>query len=357
MNLSWWTAKWNPLRSARRIALALPLAALFAVGWLGWRSEQGFLVEIRPSQVGVRIDYLRGRVGLLSAPGYHVVVPWFQEVVVLERSPLEVVVSGELFQGKVPTGPSVVRARDGSRFWFEDLGAQVQLVPEHAPMQVELLGASSEREAEVVRASLRLAMRDAYGKLAAQEAADPAETEGARLACRATLADVLVPFGLEVLQVPAPRVRFERAYEQVIAQREVKSAELEQLSAKAADLLADRVIRMEQVENELELKRRELASALRRKQTEAEGTEEQRRSEVDAVVLARASATESEALKLELQAETLTLTYETGAAGLREQVAALAGNGHLAVVDELARRIGEVKIALAPSPVVAGEKP
>jgi regulator of protease activity HflC (stomatin/prohibitin superfamily) len=312
------------------------------------QSEQGFLVDLKASQIGVRIDAWSGERTLISTPGYHLLLPGLQQIALFERSPIDLKLEAGNAQAGVPAGPTTVRSSDGSKFWFESLEVQHQLQPEHAVDALAAFGAARDRQQQLVGLLARAALGREYGRLAAHEVADPATIDTVKLECKRRMRDGLAPYGIELIQVTMPKPRFEREYERAIDERQLASQALDKVQGDLATLVAARPLRLEKVDRELLLAGKSLEVLGVQKLAQAESVEIARRAKTDAWALARRSEGESKSAELLANATARRESAVKSAEGLRAEVAALASAGDIAVRDVIIQRLGSIEFTLSP---------
>jgi regulator of protease activity HflC (stomatin/prohibitin superfamily) len=313
-----------------------------------YRSPQGFLVDLKSSQIGVRIDAWSGERRLVTTPGYHLLVPGLQEIALFERSPIDIELKGGTAAGGVPIGPTTVRASDGSKFWFEAVALQTQMRPEHALAALDVFGGDRARENELIALVARAALVREYGRLAAHEVADPATTDAKKLECKKRMRESLEPYGVELIQFAMPKARFEREYERAIDERQLAAQALDKTEGELNSLVAARAVRLEKLDRELTLGEKTLAKLAIERRMQAEAAEIERRGKVDAWAVARRADGQAKATELAAVAQARRESALALAAGLRAEVDALASAGDLAVREAIVKRLATIEFTLSP---------
>lgn len=332
------------LRAGAQTLLALALIGAAAKA----ASPQGFLVRIEASQIGLAIDALRGRTRTVALPGYHLQLPWAQQMIVLDKGVLETVLKPGNVGASVPEGPTTVRAKDGSRFWFEDLQVQYQLEPERAAELLEHLGADPAAPRDLVQVAARAAIAEQHGRFEAAQAADPVTTDAAKLEARSQLAAELAPLGVSIVQITTPKPRFEREYEQAVDQRRSAVQDLEKVEGDLAQLGKNRAKLLQRAADETELARKVQSSQATQQISKAGAAELERRGKADAYAAQREAAATARAHELLAQAEALADAGAKNAEGLRAKVEAIGLGGATAVREELVKRLASVEFTLTP---------
>src|SRR6185295_637749 len=82
------------------------------------------VAKVHDDQVAVVVDHLSGKQRVSTAPGHQIFLPWFQEVFVLDKRPLEFRFEGHETATTNRVPQLVARADDGSNFWFDSFTLQ-----------------------------------------------------------------------------------------------------------------------------------------------------------------------------------------------------------------------------------------
>ncbi len=329
----------------------LPVVLVVFVGLLGlvvFITGRGGIVEIKDTDVAVKVSYLSGKRSLITQPGYQVFIPWFNQVYLFDKSPNEFTMVGTTDRSFNQVRELKVRANDGSTFWFEKLTIQYQLVPSTAP---EVLDDSGYRDAfkrNWVRASARSILRDEFGKFSAEEVADPTNYRQATIEASKRLNAVLEPHGIEIIQILTPKPKFDPAYEQAIEDRKVANQEVERLKIQLEQLAQERERLIAEVEREKATEYEQLLGDLESNRIRAEKNQIELEKSADAYRItersrgiARQKSMIQEAVALEEQAR-------KEAEGLRARVAALEERGSILVRERLAALFASITFEVVP---------
>jgi membrane protease subunit HflC len=255
----------RPRRWRRRLVecvlglLLAPIAVWVAVRHL--TGNQG-LARVLDDEVAVHADYARGTTTIVSTPGYRPYLPWVQEVFRFDKSPNAFVMKGNVQQDENHVPRLLVRANDGSSFWFDELTLQYALMPDKADFVLEDSGPADAFKQKLVRAYARSILRDEFGRFSAEEAVKP---ENLRVATQKSLERLnlaLNPHGIEVLEVSTPKPAFDQKYEEAIARRKVANQEVEHLKAELGQLAQVKIQREQAVRNDKEIEMRRLEGNL-----------------------------------------------------------------------------------------------
>lgn len=334
-------------RLGLQVALVLGLAAFLFYRGLASRAQGRTLAEVQPSQVGVLIDHRSGEVELLLQPGVRGLLPWFEDVFVFDRGPRVLRLEGEVWTADGVDPRLVVRAPDGSKFWFESIDVEFQIVPELAERLLPKNGASG-RLLECVRACARPVLEEELGVFDAQQVVDAAFVAAALQRADERLDALLADYGLEVVHLSVSKPKFEREYEVAIEQRK----EVGQRASLASDSIPLLERQIEQAIVDLEAKKRlerlELQGAIDAERIQATTNDQQARADADAYALKRATDRALRVAELAVEAEALRASIDAQDALFRAELDALAQRGDLAVREELVRVLADATLRFVP---------
>ena len=246
----------SPIRSrSGRVRLALlaetlvilVLTAAFVA--LGMRSAPGgdVLVRVHDHQVAVRTDYWSGTQSPVTSPGYQLVVPQLTDVFLLDKSPVEFVLQGSklVHPGHVPQ--LIVRASDGSNFWFNSISVQYGIDPARLEQALSDLGPDDPLGSGIVNGYVRSILRDEFGRYDPEAIVLPENLQAAVARAKERLNGALSACGLEVYEIAASKPSFDPKYEATIERAKVAEQEIEGLDHKALILDASQEARLEEV--------------------------------------------------------------------------------------------------------------
>jgi hypothetical protein len=248
----------------RLLECALGLLIAPVVLWIavrGLTGNQG-LARILDDEVAVHADYARGTQTLVSTPGYRPYLPWVQEVFRFDKSPNAFVMKGNVQVDENHVPRLLVRANDGSSFWFDELTLQYALMPDKAELVLEDSGPADAFKHKLVRAHARAILRDEFGRYTAEEVVRPENLRDATQRSLERLNAVLQPHGIEVLEVSTPKPVFDQSYEEAISRRKVANQEVEHLKAELDQLAQVKIQREQAVRNDKEVEMRKLEGNL-----------------------------------------------------------------------------------------------
>lgn len=337
-------------RSWRRLepACALLLAPLVALECLRRTVGESGLAEIRDDQVGVVVDGWRQTREVVDAPGYRPYLPWFQEVHTIDKSPNALVFKGNHSQGLNVVPRLLIRARDGSSFWFEEVTLQYALRVERAGLVLDDSGGGDAFKEELLRCHARAILRDEFGRFAAGDSARPEAVAAATRASLERMNAALEGHGIEVLEVSSPKPAFDKGYEDLINRRKLANQETEKLRAQIAALRASGQLREQQVRKDKDLELLKLEGNLARDVGAAEKELIRARAEADNAHAEKLSQGRIAKAEKELQASVSSAKYRGLAEDARARAESLRVHGAGAVRAALVDQLEGIQFQIVP---------
>jgi len=336
------------------LARALELTAILALAVLGVvyamsrASSTGFLVEIEDNQVAVLVDNRTGEARVDDTPGYHALIPWLQDAYWLDKSPVEYTMTGDTWVNFNLVPKLVVRASDGSTFWFDTLKIQYAIRPEDAWKVIRDAGAEYSWHQGAMDAFARSVLRDEFGRHTAEEITRAEVLRDATLRAKERLAKGLAARGLVVNEILTSKPAFPNEFESIVQRRRVADREIETSVQQLDQLRASRDDRMAKLKRDKELAetlaRDELTKALAKSRRDAE------RARADTITAYQAKIRAGDARRAELLslADSSVEKYSKEAEGFRARADALAAQGQLAVRKTLIENLAKTEIVLEP---------
>ncbi len=340
----------RPLRRRRWIEpiAALVIAPLLVVECVRRLAHDPGVAEIRDDEVGVVVDAWNRDVEVVDTPGYRPYLPWFQEVHKIDKSPNAFVFRGNKATDLNHVPRLLVRARDGSSFWFEELTLQYALRVERAASVLDDSGGGEAFKEELLRAHARAILRDEFGRFSAQDAGKPESLQVATRASLDRLNTALERHGIEVLEVSSPKPAYDKGYEDLINRRKLANQEAERLRAQIAALQADGKLREQRVRKDKDLEMLKLEGNLARDLGAAQSELVRARAEADNVFAEKLSQGRTAKAEKELQAAVLAAKYRGLAEDARGRAEALRVHGSGAVRAALVDQLANVQFTLMP---------
>ncbi|QDU66643.1 SPFH domain-containing protein [Engelhardtia mirabilis] len=333
------------------IALALSLAVPGTILTTIALTETRLAVDLEPGEAAVLAGSPGDEPRILVRAGHHRILAPLVQAQVVDLRPRRIVFGADANDDEASSDRREalrVRARNGSVLQMQELEVHWRVDPDNITQALADGGAGDPHQPGRVAALAAGAMRDAYGVLESEEVADALRARDALELARADLARHLQRHGLELIQVTAPKPRFDREYETAIEQRKLFEQEAERLATERQGFSAQRGALFEKTRAKLEL-----AAA---QQEEALAVLEGQQDETVAQILDEAQR-RSTALGLQAASRTTelaTLAANTLAEGqaqaesLASTVDAFAEHGDLAVREALVERLAMVRFEIAP---------
>lgn len=329
------------------LALALPLAVGLIYLALARSAGTWGLVQVQDDQVAVVVDYRSGASRVIDRPGVRLFVPWLQEVYCFDKSPEAL----RLQEGNESPGTRprlLVRASDGSSFWFKTYTIQYSIRPDAADRVLQDSGPGEGYKEFLVNTFARSVLRDEFGRYGVDEIVDPTNLRQATERSHERLDRLLEPHGLRVIELSAPNPGFDPEYERAIERRKVHNQQVAYLTERLASLQAERDRRLADARKASELEMQEWETRLR---IERVGVEEElirARGEAEEAFARRVAEGRAELERKLALAEARRAQIQAEVAGLQQEIGALEVGGEQLVRRELVNRLAGIPFKLAP---------
>lgn len=311
-------------------------------------SGRAGIVEISDREVAVIVNYATGNEEVVNRPGYRIFVPFLEQAFKFDKSPQEFVMKGDRDLDDNHVRKLMVRAKDGSNFWFESLTIQYRLIPSAANIVLNDSGDGNAFKQNWVRTFARSILRDEFGKFSAEEVADQSNYTSATEISTMRLNEALKDHGIQIIEIITPKPKFEDRYESAISQRKVANQEVEKLKEKALQLIQERERRLADIERDMATDYELLLGQLEadRISAETDAVEVMKSADADKIsISAKGLASEARLIQ---EAEGLTAQARKEAEGLTARVAALAARGQVLVREKLAEKFGRIEFEIVP---------
>lgn len=317
------------LRAGVVLVLCL-LASLWSLkrlsGDVGW-------IEIGDDEVAVIYNQVNGSTREAIGPGNELFLPFIERVWLQRRSPRQLLLEGSVRETAGVVPEVRLRAADGSLVRLGALAVRYALLPNAAQQALEDTGGEETSAVQLVESFTRAIVRDEYGRFSAEEILLRENQNEANVVALQRLARALEGHGIEVLELSAPKLRFDGAYEKSVEDRKLAYQEIERLKVEFRQLDAERDQRLAALEkqklieyNETQLQIREYMETIERDGRErslkarqygedrrSDGTNRQYELEQQALAL-----TEQVSLRSDLLREEIEAMAQTGPALVRE---------------------------------------
>ncbi|MFT7670966.1 MAG: hypothetical protein ACI8X5_003681 [Planctomycetota bacterium] len=336
-----------------KLLFELPFALLTALG-LGYATLRsvagdGGIIQIMAFQVAVVTNYMDGSQTVVTTPGYRTFIPYVHEVHLLDRSPVTYVMGKGLVDPTAGKAPQlIVRASDGSSFWFKDVGILYTVDTAQLATVLEDSGPAEGFKTMLVDAYARSILRDEFGRLDPEQAAQPDSRHQALEASKSRLKSALAPHGLVILEVTTSKPQFASNYEHTIERRKVAEQEGERLKREKTRASSKREQRMEIVQRLKEAEVDKAKDSQQRKLAKQGLGLERARREVDLFYAKRLveGQTERDVQLAEASARSEEIRRE--AASLEALTLALESKGKIAVREALVDGLKGIEIVIKP---------
>ena len=337
-----------PSKFPKGVVPAAVLAFIVVFALVIFITGNGGIVEIKDTEVAVKVNYLTGKSSVITQPGYQVFIPWFNQVYLLDKSPNEFVMTGQKDKSYNQVRELKVRANDGSTFWFDTLTIQYRLLPSKAADVLNDSGYKDAFKRNWVRASARSILRDEFGKFSAEEVADPTNYRQATIEASNRLNEVLEPHGIEITQIVIPKPKFDPTYEKAIEDRKVANQEVERLKIQLDQLEQERERILAEVEREKATEYEQLLGDLESERIRAEKMKIEKEKSADAYRITQRNRGLAEEKALAQRAGALEQQARKEAEGLLARVQALQERGSILVRERLAQLYQSITFEVVP---------
>lgn len=326
----------------------LGIAALAVVYVMSRASSTGFLFKIEDNQVALFVDNRTGEVRVDDTPGYQALLPWLQDAYWVDKSPIEYTMAGDAWVNHNAVPKLVVRASDGSVFWFDTVKVQYAIRPEDAWKVIRDSGAEYSWHHGAMDAFARSILRDEFGRHTAEEITRAEVLRDATLRAKARLNEALAVRGLVVQEILTSKPAFPGEFESIIQRRRVADREIETLVQQLDQLRASREDRLAKLTRDKQLAETLARDALSNSLAKASRDAERTRADANTAYQTKIRAGEQRKSELLSQADSSIEKYSKEAEGFRARADALATRGELAVRKRLIENLAKTEIVLEP---------
>ncbi|MFT4542132.1 MAG: hypothetical protein ACI835_004599 [Planctomycetota bacterium] len=306
------------------------------------------VASIAPGQVGVKVNYLTGNEEIIETPGFQIYIPVISEVFIFDRTTQEYIMKGTKYVSDNHVPRLTVRARDGSNFWFDELRIQYEILPGSADIILNDSGPGDNYKEDWIKAHARSILRDEFGRFSAVQVADPTVYKAAPLDAARRMNLILEPHGVRVVRIITPNPKFDPAYETAIETRKEANQEVEELKARAEQLLQVREQKLAEVGKVKEVEMQVLKGTLVGQLRQAEADQIEVTRSADAFSTKRTAEGSAEKSQLVAQARGLEAKYRAEAEGLESKAKALEQRGEVVVREALIKKLASISFTLVP---------
>ncbi|MBI4641777.1 MAG: hypothetical protein HY731_13860 [Candidatus Tectomicrobia bacterium] len=303
---------------------------------------------VKPTEVGVKINYITGSKEILATPGNKLYIPLIQGIEILNSSPQKFVMQGDRNIDTNHVRKLTVRAIDGSNFYFDEVEIQYQLIPSKAGFILEDSGKGDAFKDKWIRALARNVLRDEFGRHTADDIANPTTYNTATIASQEVLNKLLNPHGIEATQIVTPKPRFEARYEKAIEDRINAVQEIEKQKVKRDQLVKEREFRLAKIDRDKNEEYQNLLGNLEAEKTKKEKDQIRVQREADAYKIAQVADGEAKRLEAITRAKANEEKYKKQAEGLAANTKALEEQGEVVIYRTIAEKFSSFKIRVVP---------
>ena len=326
-------------------------------------SGDGGCVEVNPGEVAVK--YNNTSLGLFGDEASTVVeqgvltfLPGLQSVEKLERRPQILVMADEeklaqsrkkLSLGRYSLSSDVevtqrvkgltVRAKDGSNFYFDIVEVHYQVNAPQGAKVIKTLGPRSSYKENLLATYARGVLRDEFGEYTFMEIADPTTYGTATTDSRNRLNEFLEPFGIEVIQIVAPKPTFDNRVEVAIEERQNAEQEIEVQAEKRRKLEQESGLKVQAVAQEKNAEYQALKAELEAQQKAAENKLISTRRGADKYYIEREAAGNAYRDEKVTRAKANEIAYRKAAEGLVAKITAVGAQGPAVLNSVIAKEV------------------
>lgn len=351
--------KLPPWRKALRFVL--PVWALLII--LGTFVFGGaFASEIMPGEVGViynmsGIGLFGDEASVVKDQGIQMVWPYFQRLEKLDIRPQIFIMEGDKNISDDHVQRLLVRASDGSNFYFPRVEIHYQIIASSAVTVIRQNGPGDGWKKHALLVHAREILRNEFGRYSFLEIADPRTYGEATARAKHALNERLNPLGLEVTNIPPPKPAFDDAVEKAIEDRQNAEQEVEVQFEKRNKLEQEKGRRVQQIEQEKNAQFQGLVAELEAKKQQAVNHLIAVRREADKYFIQR--QTEGTAYRDEktTRAEANKVAYQKEAEGMVAQIKAVGESGPDVLNREIAEHVFPQLIKIKAVPYAKSATP
>ena len=329
----------------------LPGIALIAV-FLGLTGGGLGLVEISPGEAAVIYSTVGKRQAKVRLEqGTQTYIPFLQRVELLNIEPHVLIMEGQqdddIDRNRIRR--LTVRARDGSKLWFNRLEIHYEAIPSAADTIIRAHGRGEAYTGPPLVVHSREVLRNEFGRFSFLEIADPSTYEVATTRAKETLNERLEPYGIRVTQIITPKPSFLEEIEHAIEERQTAAQQVEVEEERRNRLVARKVRLVQDVTEAKNKEHKDLIAVLEASVQEAHNRQTSTRREADIYYTSTVAECEATRDADLTRAEANKDAYRAEAEGLAARIKAVGqlGDGalDLAIAEHVFPQLGELRAA------------
>lgn len=307
-------------------------------------SDRGGFIEINPGEVAIKYNnsgmaFLGEPAVVIKEQGVISFLPLFQRVEKLDARPQIFVMEGDRDVDDNHTRKLMVRAVDGSNFFFERVEIHYQLIPAEAANVIANNGPGDDYKWRALQVHAREVLRDEFGRHSFIEIADPRTYGEATSRAREALNQRLTPLGLEVTNIPPPKPKFDQRVETAIEERQTADQEVEVQQEKRNKLKQESGRRVQQIEQTKSAEYQQLIGELEARKKQAENTAIADRREADKYFIDRQASGKAYRDEKITRAKANEVAYSKQAEALAAKIRAVGEQGPDVLNSEIAEHV------------------
>lgn len=306
------------------------------------------VVDISDTEVAVIVNYLTGEEEVVTVPGVAFFVPWLSEAYVMDKSPNEFRMRGNVDSSYNLVRELSVRASDGSSFKFDVISLQYQLIPSKAAEVLQDSGPGEAFKRNWVRAFARSVLRDEFGRYSSEDIADPSNYTTATTNSKERLNKFLEVHGIEILQIITPKPSFDAKVETAIEDRKNANQEVERLRIEQSKLINELERKLAETERTKASEYEQALGTLGADKINAEKDRVKVEKSADAYMITQVNSGKAQEARKVQEARALENSARKQAEGLLARVSALEKQGEVLVREELSKLFQRVRFSVVP---------
>ncbi len=340
------------ITSGKLVQLILPGLALLVV--LGGLLSGGLgLAEIKPGEAAVIYNTAFGKGAKVRLEqGTQTFIPILQRVEILNIEPHVLIMEGgEEYRGqdKNRVRRLTVRARDGSKLWFNRLEIHYEAIPSSADVLHRVHGLGDAYIGTQLIVQSREVLRNEFGRFSFLEIADPSNYEVATTKAKEVLNDRMEPYGIRVTQIITPKPSFENEIEHAIEERQTAEQQVEVEQEKRNRMIAQKERKVQDVTEAKNKEYKDLIAVLEASVQEARNRQISTKREADVYFTSRVAQCEADRDSALTRAAANKDAFRKEAEGLAAQIKAVGQQGDgaldLAIAEHVFPQLEKIEAA------------
>ena len=318
------------------IAILILLRGLFSGGF--------GLVEIEPGESAVvynttGVSIFGDAQRVIRDQGTFTFIPFVQRVQKLDIRPQVLVMEGDADTDASHVRRLSVRAKDGSRLWFDKLEIHYQALAELSDQVISHHGSGDAYKELALAVHSREVLRNEFGRYTFLKLADPSAYGVATAQAKEVLNARLETYGLVVTQIITPKPRFRPEVEKAIEDRQNAEQEVEVQKEKRQRMLQQKERKIRDVRQTKNGEEKALLAKLEGAKKESENRAVATRREADKYAIDTTARCEAERDAMITRATANEEAYRKDAEALSAKIQAVGSRGADVLNLEIAKHV------------------